>query len=154
MFGVIGGALLTLVGAVGGAMIGFNVGRRGTGLISRFVSPAEQRRADALISRWGLLAIIVTRPMPILAETVAVMAGTTAIGWQRILMGSMIGVFPPALIYAITGAFTTDLGSGILVLGAVLVLAGITWVIGRRLESRFTRTAPNLPHPSANLPSG
>ena len=141
MFGVVGGTLLTLAGAVGGAMVGFLVGRRGARLIRRFVSPAEQHRADALIARWGLLAIIVTRPMPILAETVAVMAGTTALGWRRMLAGSAIGVFPPALIYAITGAFTTDLASGFLVLAAVLVLAGLTWLLGRRLESRFARTA-------------
>lgn len=141
MFGVAGGALLTLAGAVGGAMVGFLVGRRGAGLIRRFVSQAEQRRADALIERWGLLAIVVTRPMPILAETVAVMAGTSAIGWRRMLVGSIVGVLPAAVIYAITGAFTTDLGSGLLVFGAVIVLAGTTWLVSRRLESRFARTA-------------
>lgn len=140
MFGVLGGTLLTLVGAVGGAMIGFSVGRRGSGLIRRFMSPAEQRQADALIVRWGLMAIVVTRPMPILAEAVAVMAGTSAIGWKRMLVGSIIGVLPAAIIYAIAGAFTTDLSSGFLVFGAVLLFAAVTFLIGRRLETRFART--------------
>ncbi len=141
MFGVVGGTAATLVGAVGGAMIGFLVGRRGAGLIRRFISPAEQRQADALLARWGVLAIIVSRPMPILAETVSVMVGTTAISWQRALAGSFIGVLPAAIVYAITGAFTTDLGSGFLVLAGVILLAGLTWLVARRLESRFAGTA-------------
>lgn len=138
MFGIVGGTLLTLVGAVGGAMLGFFVGRGGSGMIRRFVSPADQKRADAMIARWGLLAIIVSRPMPILAETVAIMAGTTALGWKRMLAGSIIGVLPLAVIYAITGALTTDLSSGFLVFGVVILVAVLTWVIGQRLESRFT----------------
>lgn len=140
MFGVLGGTLLTLAGSIGGAMVGFLVGRRGAGLIRRFLSPAEQRRADALIVRWGLMAIVVTRPMPILAEAVAVMAGTSAIGWKRMLIGSTIGVLPAAIIYAIAGAFTTDLSSGFLVFGVVLLFAAFTFFVGRRLENRFVRT--------------
>jgi uncharacterized membrane protein YdjX (TVP38/TMEM64 family) len=132
-FGVLGGFLLSLLASVGGAMIGWWVGNRGSPLIDRIVSPRERRQANAFILRYGLLAIIISRLLPIVAETVAIMAGTTDIGWRRMLVATSIGAVPPALIYAIAGSATTDFASGALVTVGVVVLAIAAWTAGRRL---------------------
>src|SRR5215210_5921114 len=71
LFGVVGGTLLSVGGSTGAALIGFSLGRRGGPLLARLVSPEERARADHILSRWGTLAIVVTRPVPLLAETVA-----------------------------------------------------------------------------------
>src|SRR5437763_10869108 len=73
LFGVVIGTLLSLLGSVGAALFGFAIGRRGGRLLTRVVSPEERARADYLLGRWGSLAIVVTRPIPVLAETVAIM---------------------------------------------------------------------------------
>ena len=75
VFGVAMGALLSLVGSLGAMLVGFSIGRRGGPLVARFVSPREAATAERLLARWGPLAIVVTRPVPLLAETVAVLAG-------------------------------------------------------------------------------
>jgi uncharacterized membrane protein YdjX (TVP38/TMEM64 family) len=80
-----------------------------------------------------MLAIIVSRLIPIIAETVAIMSGTTTLGWRKVLLATIAGTFPAALIYAIAGTYTTDLASGFLVMLAVLVLAAVAWLIGNRL---------------------
>ena len=67
------------------------------------MSREEKQRADSLLRRWGALAILVTRPVPLLAETTAIIAGTTTMSWQMTLV-SVAGSLPAALIYAVVGA--------------------------------------------------
>ncbi len=146
-FGVLGGFLLSLAASVGGAMIGWWVGHRGSRVMDRVVSPEEKRQANAFIRRYGLLAIIISRLLPIVAETVSIMSGTTDIGWRRVLVATTIGAIPPALIYAVAGSATTDFASGALVTVGVVLVAGIAWLIGRRLmpeEPAEGDTAPAL----------
>src|SRR5215510_12446766 len=69
LFGVVIGTLLSLSGSIGAALFGFAIGRRGGKLLERTVTPSERARANVLLARWGALAIIVTRPIPLLAET-------------------------------------------------------------------------------------
>src|SRR2546427_737780 len=91
LFGVVVGTLLSLLGSVGAALFGFAIGRRGGRFLARVVSPEERARADYLLGRWGSLAIVVTRPIPVLAETVAIMAGVTPMSWSRVALASLVG---------------------------------------------------------------
>jgi uncharacterized membrane protein YdjX (TVP38/TMEM64 family) len=139
LFGVAVGTLLSLVGSVGAALFGFAIGRRGGRLMERLVTPAERERADRLLKRWGALAIIVTRPVPLLAETVAIMAGTSSLGWGRVALASLAGSLPPALLYAITGTSVANLQNTTLVFVLVILIAGAFWVFGRWAEPRLMR---------------
>jgi uncharacterized membrane protein YdjX (TVP38/TMEM64 family) len=137
LFGVVIGTLLSLVGSVGAALFGFAIGRRGGKVLERLVTPAERARADYLLARWGALAIIVTRPVPLLAETVAIMAGASRMSWSSVTCASLAGSLPPALIYALTGAAVANFQSTALMFGVVLLVAGLFWLMGRLLESLF-----------------
>ena len=134
LFGVVGGTLLSVVGSTGAALVGFSLGRRGGPLLARVVPPEERARADHILSRWGSLAIVVTRPVPLLAETVAIMAGTSLLGWRQAALATLVGSLPPALLYALTGATAAALTSGVLVFGLVLLVAGIFWLVGYLAE--------------------
>ena len=134
LFGVVGGTLLSVGGSTGAALVGFSIGRRGGTLLARLVPPEERARADLILSRWGSLAIVVTRPVPLLAETVAIMAGTSPLGWKQATLATFVGSLPPALLYTLTGATTTALASGVLVFGLVLLVAGIFWLVGYLAE--------------------
>jgi uncharacterized membrane protein YdjX (TVP38/TMEM64 family) len=137
LFGVVVGTLLSLLGSVGAALFGFAIGRRGGKLLNRVVTPAEQARANQLLTRWGALAIIVTRPVPLLAETVAIMSGASSLGWGTVALASVAGSLPPALIYALTGAAVANFQSTSLMFGVVLLVAGLFWLLGRLLEPYF-----------------
>lgn len=134
LFGVVLGTLLSLVGSVGAAMLGFALGRRGGPLLTRLVPPDDRARADRLLNRWGTLAIVVTRPVPLLAETVAIMAGCSPLGWGRAFVAALVGSLPGALLYAVTGAAATSVQNGVWVFGLVLLIGALFWLIGRHME--------------------
>jgi uncharacterized membrane protein YdjX (TVP38/TMEM64 family) len=134
LFGVAGGTLLSLIGGFGACLFGFWIGRRGGKLLERVVPQEERARADYLLKRWGALTIIVTRPIPLLAETVAIMAGASSMKWSRVALAALAGSLPPALLYALTGAAVADFQNAALMFGVVLLVAGFFWMIGRLIE--------------------
>ena len=135
LFGVVGGTLLSLLGSLGAALFGFWIGRRGGPLFARLVPEDERRRADALLQEWGDLAIVVTRPVPILAETVAILAGASLMSPGRMVLATLAGSLPAALLYALTGATARGLDNTVLVFSLVLLVAGLFWAVGRKLRS-------------------
>lgn len=135
LFGVWTGTFLSLLGSVGAALFGFAIGRRGGKLLERVVSPVERNRADQILARWGALAIVVTRPIPLLAETVAIMAGASpSLSWGQMALAALVGSLPPALLYALTGAAVANFQSTALMFGVVLLVTGSFWLTGRLLE--------------------
>jgi uncharacterized membrane protein YdjX (TVP38/TMEM64 family) len=142
IFGVVIGTLLSLLGSVGAALFGFAIGRRGGKILERVATPAERARADYLLTRWGALAIVVTRPVPLLAETVAIMAGASTMSWTSVFFASLAGSLPPALLYALTGAAVANFQSTALMFGVIMLVAGLFWLIGRLLET-FLNTRGN-----------
>jgi uncharacterized membrane protein YdjX (TVP38/TMEM64 family) len=95
----------------------------------------EREHANYLLKRWGMLAIIVTRPVPLLAETIAIMAGTSSMGWGNVALAALLGSLPPALLYALTGASVAKFQNTALVFVFVLLVAGFFWIFGRTLET-------------------
>src|SRR4051794_14246425 len=130
LFGVLWGTVLSLIGSVGAAVFGFAIGRRGGRLLERVVTSAERERASSILERWGTLAIIVTRPVPLLAETVAIMAGASSMSWRALVVASIAGSLPPALLYALTGAAVANLQNTALMFAVVLLVAGLFWFVG------------------------
>ena len=130
-FGVAVGAGLSLLGSVGAALLAYAIGLRGGPLLERLVSKRERERADRVLRRWGPMGVLVTRPVPLLAETVAMLAGASRVGAARVGLAALAGSLPGAVLYAIAGASLEGLASGPLVFGAVLALAALTALLGR-----------------------
>ncbi len=144
-FGVAVGTALSLVGSLGAALLGFAVGRRGGRLLDRLVPPHERVKADALLSRWGVFAVVVTRPVPLLAETTVILAGASPLGWRRTAVAALIGSVPAAVLYALAGSVTAQVANPAAVFTLVLLLAAATWAVGslagRRRAAGSTRGA-------------
>jgi uncharacterized membrane protein YdjX (TVP38/TMEM64 family) len=136
LFGVAIGALLSLVGSLGAGLFGFGLGRRGGPLIERLVPAEERARANALLDRWGDLAVIATRPVPVLAETVAILAGASPMTWGRMTLATAAGALPACLLYAVAGATARSLDSAVPIFAIVLAISGVFWFLGRRRPRR------------------
>lgn len=134
LFGMLAGTLLSLVGCTAAALTGFAVGRAGNDAIRRWVTPAEHDRAGAMLRRWGVVAIAVTRPVPILAETVAILAGSSPLTWRQVALSAAAGSLVPSLAYAWAGAHAGGAVNHIVVFCGVLAITGALWAIGRRLR--------------------
>ncbi len=132
LFGVATGALLSLVGSVGSALAAFAIGRAGTRGIRRLVIPDEHERASALLARWGVAAVAVTRPVPILAETVAILAGGSRLTWLQTALAAAAGSILPATLYAWAGAHAQTANHALIFGGVIVVTFGLWWISARK----------------------
>jgi uncharacterized membrane protein YdjX (TVP38/TMEM64 family) len=156
VFGVLPGAVLSLLGGAGATLVGFVLGRRGRGVVARVTTSSQRRRADRLLTRWGVLAVVVSRPVPVLAETVAVLAGTSSMRWYEATGAGVLGSVAPAFLYAAAGA------SGDAAVGALLLfglVAGLALAVGAVLTMTrspgWRRRVPGRRHgrPTVRTPS-
>jgi uncharacterized membrane protein YdjX (TVP38/TMEM64 family) len=139
VFGAVLGTLLAAIGTMGATLVGFGLGRRGGALLDRHASLRGRKQADRLLERWGALAIVLTRPVPLLAETTAVLAGASSLGWERAAVAALAGAVPTAGIYALTGAAVAGRGSTVLLIGGTVAIVGCTWLADRYLARRLSR---------------
>ena len=86
-----------------------------------------------MFARYGVLTIVISRMLPIVSETVSILSGLSRMDWKTVLVASALGAVPPALIYAVAGAFSTDFASGSLVAVCVFAIAIVSWLISRKI---------------------
>lgn len=140
LFGLWLGGLLNLVGGLISSWLGFVLGRKSSRLVARIASEAEQARAQQLLNRYGIFAVIVSRPVPLISETVSIMAGTSNIPMYKLMLAAVAGLLPAGVLYAWIGVYALEIDAGIWSTVGVVIVAGLVWVIGRML-SRSPRMA-------------
>ena len=137
-FGVVAGAALALVGSIAGEWLGFELVRRhGRGLAARLVGEDEIDNLTGFFDRYGTSAVIMTRPLPIVMETISIIAGLSGMSRARFLGASLAGTAPIVVVYAYAGAVSRELGSLVpaLVMLATVMGAGWLWYRTRRGSS-------------------
>ena len=104
IFGVYQGALISLVGGVGATLVAHLLGKRYQRHMTRDLSEQDQARSQFYLTKWGAFAIVVTRPVPILAESVAILSGALPYGLTQIIAYATLGHLVPCVLYAQVGA--------------------------------------------------
>ena len=139
-FGVWWGSVIALIGSIAGEWLGFELARRwGTEWAARFIGDErEVLRLKTMIARHGGAAVAVTRPIPVVMETMSLIAGASAMTRRTFLLASLVGTLPIVIVYAYAGAASVETGS---LIPAVVILlavggAGVTWY-------RATRPGPS-----------
>ena len=129
-FGVWWGALLAFGGSIGGEWLGFEVARRyGSGLSTRFVGDAKEvRRLNQILLNHGAAAVVVTRALPVVMETMSVVAGLSTMRRGTFLVASAIGTAPIVVVYAYAGAMSRETGSLVPAIVILVAVAAAGWV--------------------------
>jgi len=129
-FGVWWGALLAFGGSIGGEWLGFELARRyGAGLSSRFVGDADEvRRMNAMLERNGAAAVVVTRALPVVMETMSVVAGLSTMPRRTFLVASALGTAPIVVVYAYAGAMSRETGSLVPAIVILVAVAAAGWL--------------------------
>jgi uncharacterized membrane protein YdjX (TVP38/TMEM64 family) len=129
-FGVAWGSLLAFVGSIGGEWLGFELARRyGTSLSARFIGDeAERRRMNDLLATHGAAAIAVTRALPVVMETMSIVAGLSPMRRRTFLIASAIGTAPIVVVYAYAGAMSRETGSLVPAIVILIAVAAAGWV--------------------------
>ena len=139
-FGVAWGSLLAFAGSIGGEWLGFELARRyGTSLSARIIGDeAERQRLNRILDQHGAAAIAVTRALPVVMETMSVVAGLSAMKRRTFLVASTLGTLPIVVVYAYAGAMSREMDSVVPAVVIVLAVAAAGWVWYRSI-----RTAPS-----------
>jgi len=138
-FGALGGALLSVTGGALATLTAILLGRVARGFVERMISEEERALATRLVDRWGMAAIAATRPIPILAETVAITAGAIGVAPLPALIAGTLGSVPAGLLYAWAGARGLDSASDAAVFALVLLVTLALFLVGRRVSARSAR---------------
>ena len=136
--GVVWGTIAGSLGGLFSALIAFGIGRLNKTRVDTWIGEEDTIRSHRLIERWGPMAMILSRPLPILAESTAFVAGTTQMGWGTALWTTAVGTVPVSLIYSCTGSGIAELAETSMIVGVTIAAAGVSWLVLRTLE----KTAP------------
>lgn len=137
VFGVWWGALLAFLGSIGGEWLGFELARRyGAAWFSRFIGDEdERRRLNRILATHGAAAVVVTRALPIVMETMSVVAGLSAMTRRTFLLASAIGTAPIVIVYAYAGAASRETGSLVPAIVILIAVAAGGWVWYRSIRT-------------------
>jgi uncharacterized membrane protein YdjX (TVP38/TMEM64 family) len=131
-FGVFWGGLLSLVGSVGGEWLGFELVRQyGRSASARIVGDEEIERLSRVFARHGAAAVAVTRALPVVMETMSVVAGLSTMNRRTFLLASFIGTGPIVFVYAWAGAVSRQTGNALPAVIMLMAVAAFGWILYR-----------------------
>lgn len=107
--GVVVATLASWVGMTLGGMFGFALARwGGRPLARRLTAEGDLRRTEHLAARFGPQLIVLTRAVPVLAESGVLLMGATGLSWPRFLVPLMLSNLGIALAYSIFGRYAAQ----------------------------------------------
>jgi uncharacterized membrane protein YdjX (TVP38/TMEM64 family) len=136
VMGVVAAAFWGWLGLSLAGLLGYGLARiSGRRWGDRLATPEEQTRYRRLFDRWGGLAVVLSRMLPILPEVLSVLAGLYGMRARNFFFAVILGSIPPAIIFAWLGQQAkTHPGPA---LWALVALTGILWL----LYVKVTQTA-------------
>jgi uncharacterized membrane protein YdjX (TVP38/TMEM64 family) len=141
LLGFWGGAVVIWIGMTIGCLIAYAFGAYAAAPARRLVGGDSLARASRVMERYGPWAIVICRPIPVLAESSVVFAGLVRTPLPPFLWLTALANLGIAIAYAAVGAFSMQAGSflwtfaGAIALPGAALLAGKRW-IGRRGDTR------------------
>lgn len=146
-FGVWWGSILAFTGSIAGEWLGFELARRfGSAWALRFIGDArEVARLNAMLARHGAAAVAVTRPLPVVMETMSLVAGVSTMRRRTFLLASAIGTAPIVVVYAYAGSMSRETGSLVPAIVILIAVAGVGWIWYRSAVSRREPSSSTSP---------
>lgn len=142
--GLVNGFLLSLVSVTVSSPIGYLIGRGS----SAAVRSAPDRVSDEILDKYGYLAILITRGIPVLSESVCVVCGYNRYDLKRFMLMNLLGYIPVSIIYAWAGSVSGSREQFLLSFGASVLVSGILWFAGKKV---IDRTADDERDPASHF---
>jgi uncharacterized membrane protein YdjX (TVP38/TMEM64 family) len=131
-FGVMWGSMFSLVGSIGGEWLGFELVRRyRQRAAEKIVGDEELERLARVFDRHGMSVVVVTRALPVVMETMSVVAGLSKMSRSSFLVASLLGTAPIVVIYAYAGVISRQTGSLLPAVIMLIAVAGLGWILYR-----------------------
>jgi membrane protein DedA with SNARE-associated domain len=142
LLGLWPGASVVWVGMMAGCGVGYFVGVKSAPLARRLVGPGGLARAAVLADRYGVWAVVVCRPIPVLAEATVVFAGLVRAPLGRFLRLTALSNLGIAAGYAAIGAFSMQLDSFLLAFIGAIAVPGLALLVAKGTGFGLWKTPP------------
>jgi uncharacterized membrane protein YdjX (TVP38/TMEM64 family) len=130
--GAFSGFSLSMASVICSALIGYFIGR---GSSAALRSKPDQV-SDNILRKYGYLAILITRGIPVLSESVCVVCGYNRYDLKRYMLWNFLGYVPVCAIYAYAGSVSASKEQFLLSFGASVLISGVLWLFGKKLIER------------------
>ncbi len=133
LFGFWAGAFISWAGMSAGSLLALFIGRRlGRPGLRKIVGESELSRAEHLFSRYGEAALLVSRPVPVLAEATVLLSGACGMPASTLLSRCALSNAGISLVYAGAGVLAVDTVSFLFVFLGAIALPGFFMLLSRR----------------------
>jgi len=134
--GFIPGTLASLLGMTISCLAGYGLGRVcGQSFASRMLGKNEIEKLHRLSQRLGAWVIVITRPVPVLAEATVFFVGMGRMNFTRFMVMSTLANLAVSLVYAAIGAYSATANSFLLALGGSICLPGLMMLLFRKKKT-------------------
>lgn len=131
--GCVNGFTVSLISVNVSAVIGYFVGK--------YSSIALKSKSDAfsekILKKYGHFAIIITRGIPILSESVCFVCGYNLYNLKIYLLLNLAGYIPICLVYAYFGSIAVNQNLFFISFGISLFCSFLLWLFGKKLIGRL-----------------
>lgn len=128
VYGIVIGGLIGLTGYFLSAMLAYVLARQfGKDLVLKIASEDEVNQAHDCFNRWGGLAVVLSRSMPIFPEVISLMAGLLKMKLSRFIFAVLLGSAPISFFFAWVGAMAVEEPRWALAL--TLILPALIWCV-------------------------
>ncbi len=133
-YGTLWGGVLSVLATTLGASVAFGLARAlGRGAIEALVGQTQLASADRWFARWGALAVLVARLIPLMSlDLISYGAGLTRMRFWQFLLATLVGVVPSTVLYAYLGERAARYALALLALNGLVLLAAIVAALIRR----------------------
>jgi uncharacterized membrane protein YdjX (TVP38/TMEM64 family) len=136
LLGFWAGALVVWAGMTASCFVAYLIGARSSTLARRIVGEDGLVRAREIARRYGDLAIVLCRPVPVVAEASVIFAGVMHVPPARFLSVCALANGGVAAGYAAIGAYSMRMDSFLLAFIGALALPGLAWLVARLVLPR------------------
>ena len=127
VLGIFAGTLLSFISLMFMSALGYQLGK----LALKGQRKEPEGNAQNLLRRFGALAIIITRPIPILAESVSVVCGYNLMEFRKFLLLNAVGYLPVCILYSAFGHFGRNENNFIVAFLIAFLVSAVFWLVGR-----------------------
>lgn len=127
VLGLLNGALLSLISVILSSVIGYFIGRGSSAILKSEVDISVSQ----ILEKYGYAAILMTRGIPIISESVCIVCGFNKYNFLVYLVLNVIGYIPVCLIYAYFGSIAVNQDLFLISFICSLFITFILWFLGR-----------------------
>ncbi|MES2649097.1 MAG: VTT domain-containing protein [Bacteroidota bacterium] len=124
LLGVTNGTIVSFVGMAIGCVIGYALGKQSINSM-KWLNAETKNKMEYFFKRFGKWAIIIARPVPVLAEASVFFAGISGMNFNAFMIISSFANLGLAFTYAAVGHYAVSVNSSLLAFAGAILLPGI-----------------------------